>query len=193
MTTRLTGGVYWILTDSNMSVHRGAHGTQFRFTDMRAPATQVRQGALLKPDFDYTNLGLLFPQNDATEIAYIIMQAPHELQNDTIYPHIHFIQSVAQQPTFQMDYRIVENGDNNAYKAFTTITAATFAFTWVSGDLLQVASFPSIDISGLTSVSWIIDVKLYRNDNVVAGDVLVKEFDIHYTQDDWGSRQEFIK
>ena len=92
-----------------------------------------------------------------------------------------------------MDYRIVENGDNNAYKAFTTITAATFAFTWVSGDLLQVASFPSIDISGLTSVSWLMDIKLYRDDNVVAGDVLVKEFDIHYTLDDWGSRQEFIK
>lgn len=51
----------------------------------------------------------------------------------------------------------------------------------------------NIDGSGITGVSSILDIKLYRDDNVVTGDVLVKEFDIHYLVDADGSRQEYIK
>lgn len=176
-----------------MSLHRGQQGGQYRWTDLKFPLTRDKQGQAQKPDYDFTNMGLLFPQNDATEIVYLTSQFPHEGRNSEIRPHIHFVQSVAAQPTFQIDYRIVENGDNNSYKGFTTLSAVVFAFTWVSGDLMQIASFPSIDVSGLTSVSWMMDIKLYRNDNTVAGDVLGKEFDIHYQLDDWGSRQEFVK
>lgn len=176
-----------------MSLHRGAHGTQYRWTDLKFPLTRDKQGQSSKPDYDFTNMGLLFPQNDATEIVYLITQFPHEGMNSELKPHIHFVQSVAQQPTFKMDYRIFENGDNDAYKAFGTLTASTFAFTWTSGDLLQIAAFPSIDISALTEISWMMDIKLYRDDNTVTGDVLGKQFDIHYQMDDWGSRQEFIK
>lgn len=176
-----------------MSVHRGAQGTQYRWTDLRFPLTRDKQGQNEKPDYDFTNMGLLFPQNDSGEIVYITAQAPHELRNSELKPHIHFVQEVSGQPVWKMDYRIVENGDNDSNKAFATLTAVTFAFTWVSGDLMQIASFPTIDISGLTSVSFVMDIKLYRDDNVVAGDVLGKEFDIHYQLDDWGSRQEFVK
>ena len=35
--------------------------------DLRAPFTQTKRGALDKPDFDYTNVGLLFKQNDTAE------------------------------------------------------------------------------------------------------------------------------
>lgn len=45
-----------------------------RWTDESFPATRQRQGATQKPDFDYTNMGLLFPQNDTDEIVYIIDQ-----------------------------------------------------------------------------------------------------------------------
>jgi hypothetical protein len=38
-----------------------------------------------------------------------------------------------------------------------------------------------------------LDIKLYRDDNVVTGDVLLKEFDIHYQIDGLGSVQEFVK
>lgn len=176
-----------------MSLHRGLQGTQYRWTDARVPLTRDKQGQSSKPDYDFTNMGLLFPQNDATEIVYITLQAPHELRNFEIKPHIHFVQSVAAQPVWKMDYRIIENGDNDALKAFGTLTAVSFAFTWVSGDLLQIAAFPAISITGLTSVSWMMDIKLYRDDNVVTGDVLGKEFDVHYQLDDWGSRQEFVK
>ena len=46
--------------------------------DATFPATRLRQGASLKPDFDTTNIGLLFPQNDATEIVYINHQLNHD-------------------------------------------------------------------------------------------------------------------
>lgn len=176
-----------------MSVHRGAQGTQYRWTDLRFPLTRDKQGQSSKPDYDFTRMGLLFPQNDATEIVYLVTQFPHEGRNNELKPHVHFVQEVTDQPVWKIDYRIVENGDNDSFKAFSTLTAVVFAFTWVSDDLMQIASFPTIDISGLTSVSFMMDIKLYRDDNVVTGDVLGKQFDIHYQLDDWGSRQEFIK
>ncbi|GAG60190.1 unnamed protein product, partial [marine sediment metagenome] len=42
-------------------------------------------------------------------------------------------------------------------------------------------------------LSSIMDIKLYRDDNVAIGDVLTKEFDIHFRKDMSGSRQELIK
>lgn len=161
--------------------------------DLRFPATLIRQGATTKPDFDITNMGLLFPQNDATEIAYIIGQFPHARQNgSSIRPHIHFVQDEAELPVFKMDYRWYKNGSDPT-GSFTTLTAETFAFTYTSGSILQIASFPEIVGTAIDAVSSVIDIKLYRDDNVVTGDVLVKEFDIHYQIDGNGSREEFIK
>ncbi len=174
---------------------RGAPGGQFRWTDLRFPAGRDKQGQTQKPDYDFTNMGLLFPQNDDGEIVFITGQMPHEsLLEGSLSPHIHFIQEVAQQPVFKIDYRIWGGGDNDALKSFTTITSNGFAYTWVSGDLAQIAKFPAISTVGIfTSVSGMFDMKIYRDDNVVSGDVLVKEFDVHYQIDDRGSRQEFIK
>jgi hypothetical protein len=162
--------------------------------DLKAPATTIRQGATTKPDFDSTELGLLFPQNDSSEIAYIILQMPHARKNGSdISPHIHFIQDSSDEPVFKMDYRWYKNGDTVPV-SWTTLTASTFAFTYPgSGSILQIASFPDIDSSSIDAVSSIIDIKLYRDDNVVTGDVLLKEFDIHYQIDQMGSRMKFIK
>jgi hypothetical protein len=161
--------------------------------DLRFPATRIRQGATAKPDFDSTNMGLLFPQNDATEIAYIIVQMPHswKLQSG-LRPHIHYIQDEAQEPVFKIDYRWYKNGADPT-GSFTTITASTFAFTYTSGSIMQIVSFPEIDGTGIDAVSSILDIKLYRDDNVVTGDVLLKEFDIHYILDTMGSYREYIK
>lgn len=163
------------------------------WSDLKFPATRIRQGATSKPDFDITNLGLLFPQNDATEIAYIIAQIPHEWAFGTgLRPHIHYVQDEAQEPVFKIDYRWYKNGEDPT-GGFTTLTASNFVFTYTSGSILQVVSFPEIDGTGIDTLSSMLDIKLYRNDNVVTGDVLVKEFDIHYIIDSLGSRQEYIK
>lgn len=161
--------------------------------DLKFPATRVRQGATAKPDFDITELGLLMPQNDPTEIAYIIGQFPHNRKNGSaIRPHIHFVQDSALEPIFKMDYRWYKNGDA-VPAVWTTLTCSGYAFPYTSGSIMQICSFPEIDGTAIDSVSSIIDIRIYRDDNVVSGDVLLKEFDIHYQIDQQGSRQEFVK
>lgn len=45
----------------------------------------------------------------------------------------------------------------------------------------------------IDTVSSVMDIKIYRDDDIVTGDVLVKEFDIHYEINTPGSREEFTK
>ena len=168
-------------------------GSATAWEDLRFPATAIRQGATTKPDFDTTNLGLLFPQNDNAEIAYIIAQLHHSYKLESnIHPHIHYVQDEEEEPVFKIDYRWYKNGADPT-GGFTTITANTFIFTYTSGSIMQKISFPTISGSGIDTVSSILDIKLYRDDNVVTGDILVKEFDVHYEIDTFGSKTEFTK
>ena len=161
--------------------------------DLTVPFTQGKQGSNLKPDFDFTNIGLLFPNNNASEIVYIILQFPHNRQSQSnIRPHIHFIQSSASQPVFKMDYKWYNNGEP-VPSEFTTLTASTFGFPYTSGSILQIATFPEINGNKLNGLSSMMDIKVYRDDAVVTGDVLVKEFDIHYQIDGNGSNYEYQK
>jgi len=166
--------------------------------DLRAPFTQIRQGALLKPDFDTTNVGLLFPRNDASEIVYIIMQLPHNYKLGTnLRPHIHWQQMNANNIVWKFDYKWDDVGEA-VPGAFTTVTSNSRLYTWVAGNLNQYDGFPELDGSGITSISSILLLKVYRDDNVVGGagagdDVLAFEFDIHYQIDALGSQTEYIK
>ena len=160
--------------------------------DLRFPLTRDKQGQSSKPDFDFADLGLLFPQNDDAEIVYLIAQFSHERKNGSnIRPHVHFIQDNALTPVYKMDYRWWDNGELMP-GAFTTITANSFVFTYSGGGMLQIVDFPEIDGSTITGVSSMMDIKLYRDDNVAIGDVLTKEYDIHFQNDMSGSRMEYI-
>lgn len=148
--------------------------------DLKAPASTIRQGATLKPSYSTAENGLLFPQNDDTEIAYIVLQFPHEMKKGSdISPHIHFIQTSVNIPVFKIDYRWYKNGDT-VPATWTTLSTSSLMFAYTSGNMLQIAAFPDIDGSGVDTVSSILDIKLYRDDNIVTGDVLLKEFDVHY-------------
>jgi hypothetical protein len=91
-----------------------------------------------------------------------------------------------------MDYRWYENG-SEVPAEFTTVQTEDLVFPYTSGSMLQIAAFPYIDGSAITTLSSMMDIKIYRDDNIVAGDVLVKEFDIHYPRDAPGSYSEFVK
>lgn len=160
--------------------------------DLRIPVTASKLGSQDKPDFDYTNIGLLFPQNSTSEFICTIVQMPHAYKVGTsIYPHIHFVQTSSSVPVFKMTYRWYDGGGDPSV-SFTTITTNSLRFTYTSGSLSQVASFPPI-VCPITNISSILDVKIYRDDNVVTGDVLVKEFDIHYQLDTLGSKTVSVK
>lgn len=161
--------------------------------DLKFPATSIRRGASSKPDFDYTNNGLLFPQNDTAEKIHIIGQLPHRwVLESTLSPHLHYVQDESDVPTFKMDYRWYKNGADPT-GSFTTISTTTGVFTYTSGSIMQILPFPDIDGTGIDTVSSILDMIIYRDDNTVTGDVLVKEFDIHFQSDDMGSDSEYVK
>lgn len=169
------------------------NGATTTWDDLRVPLTTSKQGSTSKPDFDYTNVGYLFPQNDATEILYFVVQMPHGWKvGSTIYPHIHWQQSANQNVTWKIDYKWFNN--NTAIPAsFTTLNLDQLVFTYTSGNLAQISE-PTAGISGTgKNLSSFLLVKLYRDDNVYTGDALAFDFDIHYEQDSIGSDQEFTK
>jgi len=166
------------------------NGQGDRWDDLRFPFTQTKTGANLKPDFDETNLGLLFPNGDSTEKVFIIAQMAHNWKMGTsIHPHIHWIQTESTTPTWKMDYRWYSNGD--VVPSFTTVETSSVEIPYVSGSMLQISSFGTIDSTGITGVSSFFEAKIYRDDTDVTGDVLGKEFDIHYIVDSLGSVEEY--
>jgi len=165
--------------------------SDYVYDDLTYPSTRVRQGANNKPDFDYTNVGLLFPQNSTDEKVYITEQFRHrKVASSPVYLHLHYVQDEAEVPVFKVDYRFTANG--TAPGDFTTISTADGdgpVFTYASGAIHQILPFPvteGVDTNS-SAVSTIFDFILYRDDNVVTGDVLLKSFDLHYAIDRLGS------
>ena len=185
------------LIDSLVYADGSTNPTATAWDDLRAPFTQAKQGSNLKPDFDETNVGLLFPQNDDTEIAFIIFQLPHSYKlGSDISPHIHWQQMNSNDVVWKFDYKWFDIGD--AVPAnFTTVTESADIITYTSGNLHQMTEFPNLDGSGISGVSSILLVKVYRDDNVDGGagggDALAFEFDIHYQIDSLGSFSEYAK
>jgi len=166
-----------------------------RWTDRSFPATLTKRGANLKPDFDFTELGLLFPQNNTNEKIYILDQMLHEKKFGTpLDLHIHFIQTSSDLPIFKAEYRFYNNGDT-VPATWTTISTedGEAQFSYTSGSMLQIIDFPSISAPADEDVSANFEAILYRDDNIVSGDVLVKFIDYHFQKDSGGSRQEYVK
>lgn len=174
------------------------YGSGVAWDDLRFQFTSQQRGFVVtdfKPDFDETNIGYLFPQNDETEISYTIAQMPHDWVTGTdVHPHIHYIQDEATPAVFKMDYRWYPIGGQ--VPSFTTVqTSGILATPYVSGTIHQLTTFPWITPpANVSGVSSIIDIKIYRaTGDGVTGDVLAKEFDIHYQKDSFGSRQEYVR
>lgn len=168
-------------------------GGSTHFDDLVVPLTTTRRGSNTKPDFDETNVGYLFPQNDTDEILYFIVQLPHSYKvGSDIYPHVHWRQAAAQNVTFKMDYKWFNIGDA-VPAGFTTITLATPVVTYSSGSIHQISKSTAA-ISGTgKGISSILLCKLYRDDNVYTGDALTFQMDFHVEKDTLGSADEFVK
>ena len=170
-------------------------GSATVWDDLRVPLTQTKLGANLKPDFDETNVGYLFPQNDPTEILYTVVQMPHDWKlGSTIFPHVHWVQGMSSSAIFNIDYKWVKLAGSTT-GAFTTFAMASTDFAWSSGTTMQQISTNTAGLSGssISTLSSIIALKLYRQDNAYPGDALTYEFDIHYEIDSLGSNSEYSK
>jgi hypothetical protein len=172
------------------------YGEATAWDDFSVPLTRDKQGQAGKPDYDFDELGLLFPQDDATEIVYFVYQMPHsKLLDSALRMHIHYIQAEEAQPTFKIDYRIYP-ANAAPPETWTTISTASNArgrFTYTSGSMSQIGKFPEITPPASEETSLNLDMKLYRDDNDVTGDVLTKYIDFHFQRDSFGSDEEYVK
>ena len=166
-----------------------------KWIDILGSATTSRLGITSKPDFDFTNLGLLFPQDDPSEKIYRIEQIHHfKKLNSEVHLNVHFIQTEVTLPIFKADYRYYNNGETPP--SFTTIDTSLESpkFTYPgSGSIVQILEFAPIPAVANETLSAVLEVIFYRDDNIITGDVLVKSIDIHIEKDAAGSRLEYIK
>lgn len=161
--------------------------------DLRFPAQSAKQGANAKPDYDYTNCGYLFAKNTDTEKLYMVAQLPHKYKEGTaLNCHIHWVQTSALFPIWKMSYRWHGIGES-ASGGFTTVQSNTGVITYPgAGNIHQLTEFTAITGAN-HGISSILDLIVWREDNVIDGDVLYKEFDIHYQINAPGSRWEYRK
>lgn len=156
-------------------------------------------------DYDYEELGIAYASNSRypQEVVGMVCQLHHSWKlGSNIHPHIHWVQNQNRYPNWLLEYRVTENGSLISNTWYPVIPS-THIFTYVSGDLLQISSFPEIDMSSVSSVSGIVDFKLYRDIDNISGlfpdtdsyvnEALLKEFDIHFEIDTAGSDTEFVK
>jgi len=160
------------------------------YDDFRFPATTSKVSPVSnKPDFDETNVGLLFDP-DSIETIYLIAQLPHSWkEGSSIEPHIHW------QPTstntgsvvWRMEYKWT-NINATESGSWTTVDITTAADGTTGKH--QYASFGAVSGSGKTASS-IISFKISRQATNVSdtytADALYKEFDFHYAKDKLGA------
>ena len=201
LTLRRTKGsqLTWDEVDANWTAGRTFDGTVLlggdatAFDDLLMPLVQGKQGQTDKPAWDATNLGYLFPQNDATQVLYLNCQIPHRWKvGSTIYPHVHFEQAANQVPVFKMDYKWASIG--SAIPAgWTTYTMDQLVKTYTSGTIHNIVN-GAAGIAGTDmGISSVLKIKLYRGDNVYVGNVLATSIDIHIEIDSFGSDTEYSK
>lgn len=161
------------------------------YEDLCFPLTQGKPTSGGKPDYDYTNLGFLFPGNDTTEQIHIIQQLPHAWKEGTrIFPHVHWRQSQSGNYVFKMQYKWYNVGDLVPTN-WSTYVMDQKAFTYSSDTLDQLNYGLGIDGTG-KKISSTLLIKLYRED-LISGDALTDMFDIHIEKDSIGSETEMTK
>lgn len=189
------GGRFGSATD-NFSISASGHvtlnGAATYWDDMLVEMRESLKGTNAKPDWDATNLGLLFPQNDPSEFIMLNLQLPHRWkEGSTIFPHVHIHQAANQNPVFKLDYRWINFGEA-VPATWSTYVMDSLATAYTSGTISNILKGAGISGAGKT-ISSILQMKLYRDDNVYAGDVLAMSFDIHIECDSLGSNAEYTK
>jgi len=145
---------------------------------INVPLTKALQGINSKPDYDYVNIGLQFPQNDTSEyVEFIVPLPPDRIKDSEIYLHVHGEATKAGSPTFRAEYKWFNQYDL-VPASFTTYDMAVMSGTWSTGTLAVEISGTMISGVGKGADS-ILKVKLYRTDNSYVGDFLVDVVKVH--------------
>lgn len=171
------------------------HGAATAWDDLLVELRESVTGQTLKPDWDATHLGLLFPRLSTTEFVTFNFQMPHRWkEGSAVYPHVHFLQDQNLTPTFKIDYRWVNIGA--AVPDFTTghtLGTIVGTETWTTGLLHRIVhNATGISGTGKTFGS-LLQVKLYRDDDTYVGDCIAVSFGLHFEIDSFGTSSEYAK
>jgi len=161
--------------------------------DLNTPATSAKISPVTsKPAFDEDSLALYWnAQDTAAEMCYYNFQMPHRWKAGTsIYPHVHYIQASGADTTefFIIMYKWVDMGEQRPANATRVQTNNQTVYTYSSGSIHQLASFPAISGSGHTESS-VLQIKLMNY--YVGSDMYTLDFDIHFEIDKPGSDLQF--
>lgn len=170
-------------------------GAATAWDDLLVELRESVTGQTLKPDWDATNFGLLFPRNSTTEFVAFNFQMPHRWkEGSTVYPHVHFLQDQNLAPTFKLDYRWVNIGELvPAWTTGYTMGTLVGSQTWTTGLLHRIVSNATgISATG-KAFSSALQIKLYRDDNTYVGDCITLSFGLHFEIDSFGTSSEYAK
>ena len=165
--------------------------------DYEFPISNLRINPVTsRPDFDFDEVEYLFDDN-STETVVGNGHLPHRwLIGSDLKPHIHWAQESSGEVTWQLEYKLWNNGDSEP-SGFTTLQSNGPVFSYVSGSISQITALPSIDASLIDDVSPNLKVRVSRlgasGTDTYVGDARFWKFDIHYQVDSFGSREEYLK
>lgn len=122
------------------------------------------------------------------------------------HPHLHWKQQSANIPNWLLAWKLSNNGEADLietdFSNYTFETISGHAYTYTSGVLNQISTFPEIDLSG-ADISSILLVAFFRDTANASGEFggadpsalaeYATDLDVHIEIDTPGSRQEYIK
>lgn len=176
--------------------HVGVLSAQlFAIDDLRFPANASNPIGAGTSTADFNaDRGTLEFGGSGNEYAAFQVQMPHAWAAGTpIQPHVHWIQQEAGGVVWQLEYQILGVGETLATYPDWTVLAAEQnpgAFTYTSGFLHQLTTFPEIDMSGYGE-STMLNIRLSRQGtdgaDTMSAQAEMLEFDIHYRKDKAGT------
>ena len=153
-------------------------------------------------DFDYAEGTVNYATNSRypNEALFHPFQMSHkQMESSNVYFHVHWLQEENNIPNWLLRYRTWENGQTAG--AYTNVEYTDNVFTYTSGTILQITTFPAF--ASASGVSNCVDCILYRdtdNDSGLfagsdpyTGLAKLKFADLHYEIDSTGSFSEYSK
>lgn len=149
-------------------------------------------------DYDWAENAIKFQDGgDITDVNDCIIfnyQYPHAGVLDGVMNlHIHWEQISATTLTFDIKYRIQDNGVAKT-ETWTDVSIDTNdgnKFAYTSGTLNQITDLASVDMTG-TGISATVQFRITRSDDIDI-DCLATFIDAHVQLDTDGSRTEYVK
>lgn len=152
--------------------------------------------ATSKPDYDQVENEYLFSDSSTESvIGSKISRHEFKLQADEWRPHVHWAQSNSGDVVWQLEYKIWPA--SSVEPSWVTITTTATEFTYTSGVIHQISTFPPIVMSAYDSTAMEVKVRISRlgadASDTYTGDARFMGFDFHVPIDRFGSEQEYVK